>query len=403
MERIFKRHSPGPVPYLSSLGAHQYYLSRLARWEREKAQEPILISRHVDILEDRVTGERRYETHMEESPLSLIIRLPPHITKPSFPHFTHWDANGIPLPEKAGRWKGRVIGRRFRECRWLEEMDKQGEKIRHVDTGVDVDGKFEEAEGTDRRAVRREVGGHCGDEDSDEDRFDTAVAKRKRQAAEEDSCDEPRVRKVKRRPAIEDDSDNNAVAKTDVDGKRERSQPADEDPSSHEPITMRTKRRPAMEDSKDEPKISKVVEKKRRRVVEEDDEAPIAKKGRQAARGNSDDQPIAKKTRGAIAAARIRKTQMEVLIHGHSTITPDGTRNGASRARRRSSKVDISYHIDGSISTKQVIQGMCNVVELRIDNLRPTENQYTEADFLDDEPEGDGEWNGVDADEDDYY
>ncbi|PTU23484.1 hypothetical protein P175DRAFT_0455341 [Aspergillus ochraceoroseus IBT 24754] len=42
------------------------------------------------------------------------------------------------------------------------------------------------------------------------------------------------------------------------------------------------------------------------------------------------------------------------------------------------------------------IQGMCDVVMVRIDNQRPTENQFNEQDFLDDELSGDEDWNGGD-------
>lgn len=42
------------------------------------------------------------------------------------------------------------------------------------------------------------------------------------------------------------------------------------------------------------------------------------------------------------------------------------------------------------------IQGMCDVVDVLIDNLRPTEAQLHESDFLDDEPSGDEDWNGDD-------
>lgn len=38
------------------------------------------------------------------------------------------------------------------------------------------------------------------------------------------------------------------------------------------------------------------------------------------------------------------------------------------------------------------IQGLCTVVDIRIDNQRPRENQYTEANFLDTEPSGDEDW-----------
>ena len=42
------------------------------------------------------------------------------------------------------------------------------------------------------------------------------------------------------------------------------------------------------------------------------------------------------------------------------------------------------------------IQGMCDIVDVLIDNLRPTEEQLNEDDFLDDEVSGDEDWNGDD-------
>jgi len=50
----------------------------------------------------------------------------------------------------------------------------------------------------------------------------------------------------------------------------------------------------------------------------------------------------------------------------------------------------------------EVIQGMCEVVKVRIDNLRPVETFVTEADFLDEEVSGDEDWDG-DEDGDDGY
>ncbi|PIG83311.1 hypothetical protein AARAC_001091 [Aspergillus arachidicola] len=44
------------------------------------------------------------------------------------------------------------------------------------------------------------------------------------------------------------------------------------------------------------------------------------------------------------------------------------------------------------------IQGMCDVVMVRIDNQRPSETQFNEEDFLDDELSGDEDWNGNDMD-----
>lgn len=45
------------------------------------------------------------------------------------------------------------------------------------------------------------------------------------------------------------------------------------------------------------------------------------------------------------------------------------------------------------------VQGRCHTVIFRIDNLRPREEIYDEADFLDAEPSGDEEWNGNEENE----
>lgn len=44
------------------------------------------------------------------------------------------------------------------------------------------------------------------------------------------------------------------------------------------------------------------------------------------------------------------------------------------------------------------VQGMCDVVMVRIDNQRPTETQFNEGDFLDEEISGDEDWDGNDVD-----
>lgn len=51
---------------------------------------------------------------------------------------------------------------------------------------------------------------------------------------------------------------------------------------------------------------------------------------------------------------------------------------------------------NGTGKSIEVIQGMCEVVDIRIDNLRPRETMFTEANFLDAEAPGDGDWNGED-------
>lgn len=47
-------------------------------------------------------------------------------------------------------------------------------------------------------------------------------------------------------------------------------------------------------------------------------------------------------------------------------------------------------------STNVYVQGMCDIVSFRIDNLRPSETQYSEGDFLDSEQSGDEDWEGED-------
>ena len=57
---------------------------------------------------------------------------------------------------------------------------------------------------------------------------------------------------------------------------------------------------------------------------------------------------------------------------------------------------DIGSARSRSPSLSIPIQGMCDVVRVRIDNQRPAETQFNESDFLDDEQSGDEDWNGED-------
>jgi hypothetical protein len=52
---------------------------------------------------------------------------------------------------------------------------------------------------------------------------------------------------------------------------------------------------------------------------------------------------------------------------------------------------------------ERFIQGLCNVVDVRIDNQRPREEQFNESHFLDSEASGDEEWTeGAEVHEDGY-
>lgn len=86
---------------------------------------------------------------------------------------------------------------------------------------------------------------------------------------------------------------------------------------------------------------------------------------------------------------------------------------GSTRLRSRA-KANTSYDDESEVSGSEVeaeadeqvsfVQGRCHTVMFRIDNFRPREEIYAEADFLDAEPSGDDEWNGNDeaADEGGY-
>lgn len=55
----------------------------------------------------------------------------------------------------------------------------------------------------------------------------------------------------------------------------------------------------------------------------------------------------------------------------------------------------ISPHPEDG-SGPNTVQGMCDVVMIRIDNQRPSDTQFSEIDFLDDEMSGDEDWDGHD-------
>ena len=83
-------------------------------------------------------------------------------------------------------------------------------------------------------------------------------------------------------------------------------------------------------------------------------------------------------------------------------------RHGRETRTRRLSAVGINgsaadptsttlHRSDWENKTEEFVQAMCEVVEVRIDNLRPMEEQLNENDFLDEEASGDEDWDGDDA------
>lgn len=99
-------------------------------------------------------------------------------------------------------------------------------------------------------------------------------------------------------------------------------------------------------------------------------------------------------------------------VYALSESSPNASKPQRRRRRQRrgsndSSSEDSAIDDDGVDRTirhscsddaelPEQVQGMCDVVDVLIDNLRPTEEQFDENDFLDDEVSGDEDWNGDD-------
>ena len=87
---------------------------------------------------------------------------------------------------------------------------------------------------------------------------------------------------------------------------------------------------------------------------------------------------------------------------GQACETPATERRNLRKRGDSSTQDDSSTLTNGrkliEDSETMFIQGMCDTVDVRIDNLRPAESQFTEGDFLDSDgnDEDDGEWNGED-------
>ncbi|CAD0112702.1 unnamed protein product [Aureobasidium uvarum] len=84
-------------------------------------------------------------------------------------------------------------------------------------------------------------------------------------------------------------------------------------------------------------------------------------------------------------------------------------RGRRKRGRRGSDAISVASDDntkggeDWRHTPERFIQGLCTVVDVRIDNQRPREEQFNESHFLDSEASGDEEWTeGAEADEDGY-
>lgn len=126
------------------------------------------------------------------------------------------------------------------------------------------------------------------------------------------------------------------------------------------------------------------------------------------------DIPLATKTKR-------RSTRLRTQSNGEAATANFPLRTPKHRRRRQnwdssdepSSSEDSALNDDpmgdsvrrdpGDLESRIHVQGMCDVVRLTIDSLRPTEEQLHESDFLDEEISGDEDWNGDDSDGDGGY
>ncbi|KAI9792322.1 MAG: hypothetical protein M1816_002547 [Peltula sp. TS41687] len=70
--------------------------------------------------------------------------------------------------------------------------------------------------------------------------------------------------------------------------------------------------------------------------------------------------------------------------------------SGGRKRKRDEQGEEVVVDVVAEPAAKKFKQGMCDVVEVTIDNIRPTANQYRMEDFLDAEQSGDEDWNGED-------
>nr|POE93038.1 hypothetical protein CFP56_64145 [Quercus suber] len=94
-----------------------------------------------------------------------------------------------------------------------------------------------------------------------------------------------------------------------------------------------------------------------------------------------------------------RRRSLRVAENHNGLTSASGTPGPDSDSDEETADTDDDWRTH----TEKYIQGLCDVVDVRIDNQRPRENQFTEKDFLDEEVSGDEDWNeNADEIEDGY-
>ena len=63
-----------------------------------------------------------------------------------------------------------------------------------------------------------------------------------------------------------------------------------------------------------------------------------------------------------------------------------------AKSTQEESDMEVIERSDWTTSGTNIVQGLCHIVDVLIDNQRPSEFQFGEDDFLDSEPSGDEDW-----------
>ena len=115
----------------------------------------------------------------------------------------------------------------------------------------------------------------------------------------------------------------------------------------------------------------------------------------------SDDEPLAKR--------RAKRVPKPVPPPAEPPTLLESRAKGRRRKGRRNSDAisvasgDEKNTEDWRNMPERFVQGLCDVVDIRIDNQRPREEQFNESHFLDSEASGDEEWTeGAEVEVDDY-
>lgn len=127
-----------------------------------------------------------------------------------------------------------------------------------------------------------------------------------------------------------------------------------------------------------------------------DSDAPLATKRRRSSRLARDDSEAytSQNTPQPRHRHRYRRRRRSKNSDEESSSEDSALDDPVSAPTTREASIDLDAD-DGAF----VIQGMCDVVKIQIDNLRPMEEMMGEDDFIDEEAPGDGDWNGDDVDE----